>query len=61
MKKEKMIKIKLVRSVIGVRRSHKETIRGLALRKINSEVTHVDTPSIQGMIKKVSYLIEVIN
>ena len=30
------VKIKLVRSVAGTRQSHRDTVRGLGLRKLNS-------------------------
>jgi large subunit ribosomal protein L30 len=52
--------VKLVRSVIGTRRSHRDTVRSLGLRRLNSSSVLMDTPSIRGMINKVNYLIEVI-
>ena len=54
------VKIKLVRSVAGTRQSHRATIRGLGLRKINSESELEDTPAVRGMINKVSYLVKVL-
>ena len=54
------VKIKLVRSVAGTRESHRATVRGLGLRKTNSESTLEDTPSVRGMIDKVSYLVKVL-
>lgn len=51
------IKIKLSRSLIGVRKKHREIIIGLGLKKINSVSELHDTPSIRGMINKISYLI----
>ena len=33
----KTVKVKLVRSSIGTRESHRATVRGLGLRKLNSE------------------------
>ncbi len=52
--------VKLVRSVAGTRESHRATVRGLGLRKLNSQSTLEDTPSIRGMINKVSYLVQVL-
>lgn len=52
------IKIKLIRSLIGTRKSHRDTIRGLGLRRINSIVELQDTLAVRGMIQKVSYLVE---
>ena len=54
------LKVKLVRSVAGTRASHRATVRGLGLRKLNSESTLEDTPSVRGMINKVSYLVKVL-
>ena len=54
------VRIKLVRSIAGTRESHRATVRGLGLRKLNSESTLEDTPSVRGMINKVSYLVKVL-
>jgi large subunit ribosomal protein L30 len=54
------VKIKLVRSINGTRESHRATVRGLGLRKLNSESTLEDTPAVRGMINKVSYLVKVL-
>ena len=54
------VKITLVRSPIGTKESHRATVRGLGLRKINSVSELQDTPAVRGMINKVSYLIEVL-
>jgi large subunit ribosomal protein L30 len=54
------VRIKLVKSIAGTRESHRATIRGLGLRKLNSESTLEDTPSVRGMINKVSYLVKVL-
>ena len=52
------VTVKLVRSIAGVRASHRATIRGLGLRKVNSEFTLEDTPAVRGMIAKVAYLVK---
>jgi large subunit ribosomal protein L30 len=52
--------VKLVRSIAGTRESHRATVRGLGLRKLNSTSTLEDTPSVRGMITKVQYLVKVI-
>ena len=56
---EKKIKVRLVKSVIGTQRSHRATVRGVGLRRLNSTAELVDTPAVRGMINKVSYLLEV--
>ena len=54
------VTVQLVRSVAGTRESHRATVRGLGLRKTNSTSTLEDTPSVRGMIEKVSYLVKVL-
>ncbi|MBN9477073.1 MAG: 50S ribosomal protein L30 [Bordetella sp. SCN 67-23] len=56
---KKNVKVTLVRSPIGTPESHRATIRGLGLRRLNSSRVLVDTPEVRGMIRKVSYLITV--
>lgn len=57
---ESKIKIKLVRSLIGTKASHRATVRGLGLKGINSVSELVDTPATRGMINKVTYLLKII-
>jgi large subunit ribosomal protein L30 len=54
----KTVKVTLVRSVINTRASHRATVRGLGLRRINHTVEVVDTPEVRGMINKVGYLLK---
>ncbi|MEO0293726.1 MAG: 50S ribosomal protein L30 [candidate division WOR-3 bacterium] len=54
-----MLRIKQIRSKIGSNKRQKATLKALGLKKINDVVVHKDTPSIRGMIKKVSHLVEV--
>ena len=56
---QKQIKVTLVRSVIGTKQSHRDTVRGLGLGHINSSRVLVDTPEVRGMVNKVSYLVTV--
>jgi large subunit ribosomal protein L30 len=53
------IRVKLVKSTAGCDADHRATVRGLGLRKIRQTVELVDTPSVRGMIEKVSYLVRV--
>ena len=55
------IKVKLVKSLIGTREDHRATVRGLGLRRMNSVSELEDTPSVRGMINKVSYLVKVVS
>jgi large subunit ribosomal protein L30 len=52
------IKVTLVKSVIGTKQSHRATVRGLGLRRMNHSVELADTPEVRGMINKVSYLLK---
>lgn len=53
----KTLKVKLVKSPIGCKQSHRDTVRGLGLRRLNSVRELQDTPAVRGMINKVSYLV----
>ncbi|MFQ6039196.1 MAG: 50S ribosomal protein L30 [Candidatus Aminicenantales bacterium] len=57
--REKQLKIKLVRSLIGRPKTQREVVKGLGLRKVNSEVIRKDTPEIWGMIRKIPHLVSV--
>jgi large subunit ribosomal protein L30 len=56
---EKQVKIRLVRSLIGHPQKQREVIKGLGLRRIDSEVIRKDCPEIRGMIRKVPHLVKV--
>ncbi|WP_233234558.1 50S ribosomal protein L30 [Bordetella sp. LUAb4] len=56
---DKQIKVTLVRSTIGTKQDHRDTVRGLGLRRINSTKVLKDTPEVRGMIRKVDYLVTV--
>ncbi len=59
MSTQKQVKVTLVRSPIGTRESHRATVRGLGLRRVNSSKVLIDTPEVRGMIRKVAYLVSV--
>jgi len=56
---KKTLTVTLVRSVNSTRESHRATVRGLGLRRLNSSRVLEDTPAVRGMINKVSYLVKV--
>ena len=60
MSDNKTVKVKLVRSPIGTKQSHRDTVRGLGLRRLNSESVLEDTPAVRGMIDKIAYLVKVL-
>jgi len=53
------IKIKLVKSLIGRSDRQQATVKGLGLRKINSEVIREKRPEILGMIRKIGFMLQV--
>lgn len=53
------IKITLVKSPIGYTKHQKSIVQALGLGKMNSSVEHVNSPTIRGMIFKVSHLVKV--
>ncbi|HCC44894.1 MAG TPA: 50S ribosomal protein L30 [Gammaproteobacteria bacterium] len=55
----KTIKVTQTKSSIGRLKAHKACVRGLGLRKINHTIEVEDTPSVRGMINKVSYMVSV--
>ena len=60
MTEKKTLTVKLVKSVAGTRQSHRDTVRGLGLRRIDSQKVLEDTPAVRGMINKVAYLVRVL-
>ena len=59
MAEKKTIKVTQTKSTIGRLPKHIETMRGFGLRRINHTVELEDTPSVRGMINKVSYMVKV--
>ncbi|MAM79747.1 MAG: 50S ribosomal protein L30 [Gammaproteobacteria bacterium] len=55
----KTIKVTQTKSSIGRLKAHKACVLGLGLRKINHTIEVEDTPSVRGMINKVSYMVSV--
>jgi large subunit ribosomal protein L30 len=55
---EKTLKVTLVKSIIGTKGSHRATVRGLGLKRLNHTVALEDTPAVRGMIRKVAYLLK---
>lgn len=55
---DKKVKVTLVKSVIGTKQSHRATVTGLGLRRLNQTVELEDTPAVRGMINKVAYLVK---
>ncbi len=56
---DRKVRIKLVRSTIGCIPAHRRTVKALGLRRLNAVVEKAATPAILGMVRSVSYLLEV--
>jgi large subunit ribosomal protein L30 len=53
-----MLRITLLKSMIGRPEKHRKVLRGMGLNKLNKTVELQDTPSIRGMINVVSHLVK---
>jgi large subunit ribosomal protein L30 len=53
------IKVTQVKSQIGRLKNQKRTLEALGLRRMNQSVEHEATPSIVGMVNRVSHLVSV--
>ena len=56
---DKMIKLTQLKSGIGRLKNHRACLSGLGLRRIGQTVEVEDTPSVRGMVNKISYLLKV--
>lgn len=54
-----MLKITLIRSVIGAKPVNRKTVSALGLRKTGRTIYREDVPSIRGMIHNVRHLVKV--
>lgn len=55
----KQLKITLVKGLSGHIQAHRDTVAALGLRKVHHSVIKQDTPQIRGMVKSISYLLQV--
>lgn len=59
MAEAKKVRITLVKSPIGYTKKQKAVVQSLGLRKLNTSRELALTPTLQGMINKVSHLLVV--
>ena len=52
-----VVKVRLIKSMIGRPEKHRKVLKGMGLTKVNKSVELEDTPAIRGMIHKVSHLV----
>ena len=53
------LKITLKKSCCGRLEKHRKTVEALGLRRIRQSVVVKETPQIAGMVRKVSYLLDI--
>ena len=56
---DKKLRIKLIRSLIGLSPSQEASVKALGLRRMHHEVVQEVTPTIRGMIAKAPHVLEV--
>jgi large subunit ribosomal protein L30 len=54
-----VLKITLIKSMNGRPEKHRNVLRGMGLTKLHKTVELEDTPSIRGMVNKVTHLVRV--
>ncbi|MBF6589023.1 MAG: 50S ribosomal protein L30 [Ktedonobacterales bacterium] len=53
------LRITWKKSAIGYSERQKLTIKALGLRRLHHTVEHTDTPTMRGMVSRVSHLVQV--
>lgn len=53
------MRVTLTRSPIGGQRVHHETLRSLGLKRIGNSRVHEQSPSLEGMLRRVRHLVQV--
>jgi large subunit ribosomal protein L30 len=53
------IRVTLIKGLAGTKQSHRDTVRGLGLRRLRHTVELTDSAAVRGMITKVHYLVRV--
>jgi large subunit ribosomal protein L30 len=54
-----MLKITLTQGLVGKKGTQRRVVSALGLRKYGSSVVRADSPTIRGMVNKVSHLVTV--
>ncbi|MDX8407678.1 MAG: 50S ribosomal protein L30, partial [Mariprofundaceae bacterium] len=57
MAKKNTIQVRQYKSAIGYDKSQAATLRGLGIRRMHQVVELEDTPSVRGMVNKISHLV----
>ena len=59
MASKKKLAITLVKSYIGYSYRQRQVVKGLGLHRLRETVVRENTPSVQGMVRKISHLVKV--
>ncbi len=54
-----MVRVTLKKSMIGRPEKQRKILRGMGLTKLNRTVELKDTPTVRGMVRAVSHMVEV--
>jgi large subunit ribosomal protein L30 len=54
-----MVKVTLVKSIIGTKPNQKATAKSLGLEKIGDSIVHADDAVLAGKVKVISHLVKV--
>jgi large subunit ribosomal protein L30 len=57
-KSGKKLRVTLVKSPFGTGKNHIACVRGLGLRRLQDSRELEDTPSVRGIINKISYMVK---
>jgi large subunit ribosomal protein L30 len=53
------LKVTQIKSKIGTKQNHRDSLRTLGLRKIRQSVVREDTPQVRGLVQTVRHLVTV--
>jgi large subunit ribosomal protein L30 len=53
------IKVTQIKSTVGTKHMHRETVRSLGLKRIGDTVVKEDRPEFRGMVRTVAHLVTV--
>ncbi|WP_199434412.1 50S ribosomal protein L30 [Qaidamihabitans albus] len=53
------LKVTQIKSTIGTKQNHRDSLRTLGLRKIRQSVVREDTPQVRGLVHTVRHLVTV--
>ncbi|MDQ6954361.1 MAG: 50S ribosomal protein L30 [Mariprofundaceae bacterium] len=59
MAKKETIRVRQFKSGIGYPKDQKATLVGLGFRRMNQVVELEDTPSVRGMVNKISHIVRI--